>query len=447
MRRALLLALALLAAAPAGAHAGTFRNPVVPVTASGDDTPDPWIFRHGGRYWLTYTSGDHVEVRAARELGGLADATPRRLWPRAGAAAEPADRCCALWAPEIHRLKRPDGQTRWYVYYSANGTSGDTHRIYVLESAGDDPGGRYHFKARLKLPQPFAIDGTVVTVRGRSYLVYSGGPAFTPTALSIVALRDPWTVRGTPLAISQPTLAWEQGVFAVNEGPEALVHGDTLNIIYSASWCGTKAYTLGRLTVGKDDNLLSLATWRDAKRPSPVFSTDAARGVYGPGHGSFFTSPDGRESWMAYHATDEDKGCFTGGLRTTRVQRFAWHADGTPRFGTPVALSADRAAPGGDPGSAVQAEDAPGHAADAVVTDRRLVGYRGLRLAAGERIVLRLRASRAGNYALRLRVLGGDGAGTVGVRATERTLRRGVNRFAFTAGAAVVLDQVSFRAR
>ena len=61
---------------------------------------------------------------------------------------------------------------------------------------------------------------------------------------------------------------------------------------------------------------------------------------------------------MAYHATDADDGCFTGGLRTTRVQRFTWNVDGTPDFGTPVGLSTDIAAPGGDRTITVQAEKA-----------------------------------------------------------------------------------------
>jgi GH43 family beta-xylosidase len=410
-RAALLVALCVLgataAAAPATAGASGFRNPVVPQTAAGDDTPDPWIFRHAGRYWLTYTSTDHIEVRSARDLAGLADATPTRLWPPAGVApeTEPEERCCALWAPEIHRIGG-----RWYVYYAANGPTGDTHRMYVLQSTTDSPAGPYAFKAQLALPQPFAIDGTVATIRGRTYLIYSGGAAFTPTSLYIVALRNPWTVAGEALAISSPTLPWEQGIFAINEGPEVLRHGDRLHVIYSASWCGSKAYTLGRLSVAADADLLDAATWRAAKAPQPVFATSTAAGVFGPGHGSFFRSPDGRQSWMAYHATEEDKGCFTGGLRTTRVQQFGWSADGTPDFGTPVSLGRDIAPPSGDTTTAYQLEDvARGGAA---VSDRRLVGYRGQTLPAGP-VTLRLRVPRAGRYAIGLRLLGGPGGPTV----------------------------------
>jgi len=432
----LALAAAVLGPAPAAAGAHTsWRNPVIPETAGGGDTPDPWLFLHGGRYWLTYTSTSWIEVRSAKRLASLAAARPRRLWPRPG-SAEPAERCCAIWAPEIHRLRGPRGK-RWYVYYTASGANeGLAHRLYVLESAGRDPDGPYRFKGQLRVPQAYAIDPTVASVRGRLYLIYSGGSSFAPTSLFLAPLSNPWTVSGAPIEISRPTLPWETAVFAINEGPEVLVHGNALNVIYSASWCGTGAYALGRLTVPRNANLLDPATWSGAKHPLPLFASAPERGVYGPGHGSFFTSPDGRQSWMVYHATDDQRGCFTGGLRTTRAQPFRWNADGTPDFGAPVSLSTDISAPGGDGTIAVQAEDAvrkPTTPRSEVVADRRLFGYQGLLVRpAGTGSVLPslwVRVPRSGRYAIRLRVLGGPSTGRVTLaprhhRSVTRSARR-----------------------
>jgi GH43 family beta-xylosidase len=446
MRRLLLLlaALAVLASPAAASAGGSFRNPVVPATTAGDDTPDPWIFRHDGRYRLTYTSTDHIELRSARTLAGLATARPQRLWPPAG-RTEPADRCCSLWAPEIHRLQGPDGP-RWYVYYAATERDGGGHRMYVLESARDDPAGPYRFKAQLHLPQPFAIDGTVAAVGGRLLLIYSGGPSPITTSLFVVALADPWTVAGEPVEISRPTLPWERISFPINEGPELLVRGGRLHVTYSASWCGTGAYALGRLTVPRGADLLDPATWRAAKSPAPVFAAAPSSGVFGPGHGSFFRSPDGREEWMVYHATDDDRGCFTGGLRTTRAQPFRWSEDGTPHFGAPVALDADLAAPGGDGTVAVQVEDALGGAARArarVVSDRRMVGYRGVVVRLGALPPLRVLLPRAGRYALHLRLLDAGrvverSLGTASLPAGAATLRLRVP----ARGAAATLDQL-----
>jgi GH43 family beta-xylosidase len=39
---------------------------------------------------------------------------------------------------------------------------------------------------------------------------------------------------------------------------------------------------------------------------------------------------------MLYHA--KDTAAFDCENRTTRAQRFGWHPDGTPDFGTPVAV-------------------------------------------------------------------------------------------------------------
>jgi GH43 family beta-xylosidase len=465
-RNLLLAALAL--AAPASAS--SFRNPVVPGTPAGEDTPDPWIFRHEGRYWLTYTTQNRIEVRRSRTLGGLADAAPKRLWPRPG-RPEPGERCCEVWAPEIHRLAGPHGR-RWYVYYAAKGaTENLVHRMYVLESARDDPAGPYRFRAQLAVPQPFAIDATVAALRGHTYLIYSGGGSFTPTSLFLARLSNPWTVAGAPLEISKPALSWETTPFAINEGPEVLVHGRRLHVIYSASWCGTGAYALGRLTIPRTVDPLDPATWSAAKHPAPVFAGAPGRGVFGPGHGSFFTSPDGRESWMVYHATDDDKGCFTGGLRTTRAQPFRWRGD-TPLLGRPVSLAADIAAPGGDGTIAVQAESALRGATRAtLVEDRRLFGYRGARVrpAGRDRALpaLRVRVPRGGWYSVRLRVLGGPDAGTVTLvrrrgrpvtrsarRARERAVELRLGALSLDAGRRVLrlrgsrpvtLDQVSLR--
>ena len=406
-------------ASAAAAAAGTprartgFSNPVVPQTATGADSPDPWMFRHDGRYWLAYTTGDHIEVRSSRSLGGLGDAEPQHLWPPAG-STEPAERCCEVWAPEIHRLTGPDGP-RWYVYYAAKAADeGFVHRLYVLESEGDNPGGPYHFAGRLDVPQPFAIDATVTTVDGQPYVIYSGGPSASPTSLYLAPLANPWTVGATPVAISSPTLPWEMVVLPINEGPEVLQHDGKLHVIYSASWCGTGAYALGRLTVPLDADLADPLTWAGAKNPLPVFSAAPTRGVFGPGHGSFFTSPAGTEAWMVYHATDNSQGCFTGGIRTTRVQRFTWNADGTPDFGRPVALGTTLRAPSGDRTLTVQAEDAV--ASGRVVTDRHLFGYEGVvvrRAGRGPSASFELNLARTARYRIDLRVLGGPDTGTV----------------------------------
>ncbi len=78
-----------------------------------------------------------------------------------------------------------------------------------------------------------------------------------------------------------------------------------------------------------------------------IFQDSDANGVYGPGHNTFFTSPDGTEDWIVYHANDlPTDGCDMG--RTTRIQKFTWNTDGTPHFGIPVSTGTALPFPSGE---------------------------------------------------------------------------------------------------
>ncbi len=118
-------------------------------------------------------------------------------------------------------------------------------------------------------------------------------------------------------------------------------YGERLFIIYSASACWGPEYKLGMLTFTGDD-VLDPAAW--TKHPEPVFEKSEENGVFGPGHNSFFKSPDGTEDWILYHANDSPEGVCDN-RRTTRAQPFTWNEDGTPNFGVPVSLDTELPVP------------------------------------------------------------------------------------------------------
>ena len=94
-------------------------------------------------------------------------------------------------------------------------------------------------------------------------------------------------------------------------------------------------------------DVMNAKSW--VKNPKPVFQRTDANGVFAPGHNGFFTSPDGRENWIVYHANSAPSdGCV--GKRTTRVQKFNWNADGTPNFGVPLSLDTPIVVPSGERG-------------------------------------------------------------------------------------------------
>src|SRR5207249_3437001 len=142
-----------------------------------------------------------------------------------------------VWAPELHYL---DGQ--WYIYYAA-GKSGPPflyQRSGVLQSAGDDPQGRYIDKGMLYTGNDvrsgaeniWAIDLTVTRLGSQLYAVWSGWEANaatdrTPQHLYIARMSDPWTISSNRVRISSPTESWERGTeLDLNEGPEFLQHGE-----------------------------------------------------------------------------------------------------------------------------------------------------------------------------------------------------------------------------
>jgi GH43 family beta-xylosidase len=436
--------LALLPAAPAAA-AAQFANPIR--TADGDrvgegaEAADPHITTFRGRYHLVRSTRGGIVVHRARSLAALATAPGTRIWPPAG-GPEPDDRSEDPWAPELHRIGR-----RWYLYTAPTdaAVSLEGHRMHVYESAGDDPRGPYRHRARLELGG-WAIDATVAEVRGRRYLIWSGlVPGDTtqpiPQRMLIQRLATPWRVTGRRTVIAEPTLPWELAVNPVNEAPAVLERRGKVHVVFSASSCLSENYRLGRLTVRAGDDLLDPATWRAAKFRAPIFQT--AGRVFGPGHNGFFRSPDGRETWNAYHATDvPGPGCF-GGVRTTRAQRVTWTRSGDPVLGRPAPLSAVLRPPSGDRSLTVQAESArvAGVGSYRPGPEPTLVGGRGLALRPGT-ATLTFRVPRDGAFTAYLREDTAAGwterrLGRVRVRASRLVLRVTV-----PAGAVRVLDQL-----
>jgi hypothetical protein len=187
----------------------------------------------------------------------------------------------------------------------------------------------------------------VLRQNGLSYLLWSGREDASDTRqhLYIAPLRTPWELGGPRVRIASPTHPWEGNV---NEGPQVLRRNGRLFITFSANSCTSDDYALGLLTAAEGSDPLDPASW--TKTPGPVFQKAVANGVYGPGHNGLTTSSDGTEDWLLYHANaGPGQGC--GGLRITRAQKFSWHADGTPDFGTPACTCEALPLPAGERGA------------------------------------------------------------------------------------------------
>ncbi|MFE6451067.1 glycoside hydrolase family 43 protein [Nocardiopsis dassonvillei] len=318
---------------------GTFRNPL-------NAGADPTIVHHDGNYHLSTTQGDRISVWSSPSLATLATAEPVEVWRD----SDPS-RDTELWAPALHRFQTGDGP-RWYLYYTAADSRltdpverDASHRLYVLESAGDDPAGPYEFKARIADTGTYAIDGEPFVHDGQPYFAWSSpGRGFDggPQQLYAARMSNPWTIGGEPVALPN-----EGGCPEVREGPTPLYRDGRTFLTYSTCDTGKPDYQIWSIALDEGADPLSADAWEQL--PGPLFSRDDAAGVWGPGHHFFFRSPDGTEDWIAYHAKNTPE--YTYSFRSTRAQRIGWTPEGTPDLGRPLAAGATQRLPSGDPGA------------------------------------------------------------------------------------------------
>lgn len=317
----------------AAATSETFRNPI------REGAADPYMVHVDGHYYLTYTAVDRIIIVKATSVADLGSAPATTVW-----TDDTPERCCNMWAPEIHQVG-----DKWYLYYSAS-ESGDisTERSFVLEA--DDIEGPWTFKGELATEDGFAIDGTVGEIDGQLYYFWSQIHSGDPQAIYVSAMSNPWTLTGTKTRISTPDQDWEQHEGVVNEGPIVLAHDGKVNVFYSGSQCKSQYYAVGQLSWDGGE-VTDADSW---SKQGPVFGSNADNHVFGPGHNSFFTSPDGSEVWNLYHAVTSRDGAPRGacdGTRSARIDKVSFDADGNPDLGEPSSSWESQPLPSGDPGA------------------------------------------------------------------------------------------------
>lgn len=295
---------------------------------------DPYVLHEDGRFYFTASvpEYDRIALRRADSLAGLRTAEEVTVWR----AHEGGPMSKHIWAPELHRIGG-----RWYLYFAA-GEREDIWKIrpWVLRCEGDDPlADPWTELGTPRAADPFSfrdfsLDMTTFDHRGQRYCVWAEKVAADPkiSNLYIARMEAPDRLATPQMLLTSPTYAWERHGFWVNEGPAFLPGEDRVFLTYSASDTSA-AYCMGLLWADANADLMDIAAWH--KSPRPVFATDVARGIYGPGHNSFFRDEAG--DWcMAYHARPYDEiigDPLYDPNRHCYILKLSW-SDGMPVFST-----------------------------------------------------------------------------------------------------------------
>lgn len=317
---------------------------------------DPNIVYYNGKYYAMGTSDTGgmktLFIRSSDTLAGLKD-------QKAGTATEGGYKVEGQdvylfgendglghkgyhWAPELHVING-----KLYCFYATfpAGKAGDENitnspnwagpSAYVMElKDGGDPTKtadwlEHRVQAKdggVLSPHGLSIDMTYFEAGGKSYIAWSQGDQERKGAKANVSIAEvnsdkPWQAITEPQRLMRPEWGWE--LDGVNEGPNVLVSGGKVYMVFSAQLV-TPQYATGMLIANVGDDLTDPASW--TKSNYPWLHNGTFAGQFGLGHNSYFTDPYG-DTYNVYHA-------MTSGTNNTArhagVVPVHFRADGTP---------------------------------------------------------------------------------------------------------------------
>lgn len=279
---------------------------------------DPVLFFWQGS-WYFLATNDNVN-----DIGLFV----RRADTAAGLFAEDAEEQCILdyneekgfcqtfWAPEFHVIGGA-----LYILFAVGGKqwAPQCHMMRLKEggeimdpASWEEPVRVCRADGRPLTEDGITLDMTYFKAGESSYVCWSyrygiGTPKDTGSMLYIASVDEtcPERLTSEPVLLSRPLYGWENTSGTINnEGPYALILGDTVYLAYSGGDACGYYYAVGYLTASVESNLLDVGSW--TKLPTAVFSSSSIEGIQGPGHNSFFRDEQGR-LMIAYHAQEREK--------------------------------------------------------------------------------------------------------------------------------------------
>lgn len=278
----------------------TFTNPL-----GEEGHPDPCIVycEKEKCYYGVSTTGfplwgdDSLTIHRAKNFEDIFSKSEKRLAYKSNAEDETYG---FLWAPELHYIN-----DKWYIYTSCENSPDDTKKhIIVLEAKTDSPFDGFKISGHINR-DVFAIDPSVYQddETGRLYLCSS--PVIDGMQmLAVQELKSPTETVGEMAIIAKPELEWElvppYDKYPIVEGGYFVKSPNgRLFILYSANGCWSDDYAIGLLEF-KGGEMATVDAWE--KYPDIILKK--GNGNFGPGHATFFYSPDKSELWICHHCLE-----------------------------------------------------------------------------------------------------------------------------------------------
>jgi beta-xylosidase len=288
----------------------SFNNPVYT-----NYLADPFCWYHNGTYYAVGTRGGGKHD-PARDVP-MIKSRDLQHWDYVGQVLEvPADECGGLvWAPEtaFH-----DGT--FYLYYHANG-NGKGFRVRAATSKNPEGPYRDTGTPLTDVAQnDFVIDSSAFRDDdGQWYLFYatdftnSDATTFRGTALAVDRLIDMTRLEGKPTTVMRAHWQWQ--VYERNrnmrgkvadwytlEAPEVVKRNGKYYCFYSGGNYQNDSYGVDYLVA---DNIRG--PWAEVGRErGPQIVRSIPGKVFGPGHNSIVSSPDGKD-YFVYHAWNPER--------------------------------------------------------------------------------------------------------------------------------------------
>lgn len=262
---------------------------------------DPFILKHNGKFYHCFTEDQKtVSIACANSVEELATATAMVVF----APEENKEYSKNVWAPELHVI---DGKS--YIYVACDDGDNYHHRMFVLTNNSFDPlANEYVMLGKITDgTNRWAIDGTVLNHKGKTYFVWSGweGDKNVCQHIYIAEMSNPATISSKRVLISSPEKPWEKlgstGTLNcpyINEGPFAVYNGEETYILYSASASWSEHYCIAALKLVGED-VLNKDSWQ--KLSLPLLSGNEI--LKGAGHCSVVE--DNGEYKVYFHAWDK----------------------------------------------------------------------------------------------------------------------------------------------